>query len=199
MAPLYVVLDGPEAGCGTFRELDFLLKEKERMAKLELALLAGDESKRFLADLTDKLETMEDLVSRLEKAVSGASKAQKTEAAPAEEEPEEAETADAEDDEDFSAKPKPKKKAGKTFDDEDGEEAEPEPQPEEKPAKKAKAKKLTPDDVNDACRARAKAWGKNGVQKVRDILEKKFSTKSVLELEESQYGEVIEAMKVEEE
>lgn len=74
-------------------------------------------------------------------------------------------------------------------DDEDSDE-------EEKPAvKKGKVKKLTANDVNDACKSLASSiGGKKGREKVLSILKKKFKTESVSELKPEQYAKCIAAM-----
>lgn len=68
------------------------------------------------------------------------------------------------------------------------------------PAAKApakKAKKLTVDDVNDACKVRAAhTGGKEGRTEVLAILKKNFRTTSVSELKPEQYAAVIKAMEV---
>lgn len=152
------------------------------MAKLELALLVGEESKTFLANLTEVVERLE--------AVSS----QKL-----------AKTVDKEkDDEDDDFAPPAKKaamvKAVKQFDDEDddGEAGDGDTSDDEddftgKSSKKAK--KLTLEDVNDACKKRAaEIGGKEGRTQVLTILKKKFKTQSVSELKPDQYAAVIASM-----
>ncbi len=173
--------------------------------KLEMAILAGDESKSFLAGLTKQID-------RLEKAVQSLKSVKPTAVEPDEEEAEE------DDDEDFSAKPaKTGKKAAADFDDDEEEtveadedaeseeaeeDVETDDDEEEAPPAPAKAtrgrkpKKVTVDDVNDACKARARAGGKNGRAEVLAILKKKFKTESVSELEEDQWQPCIDAMMV---
>lgn len=105
------------------------------------------------------------------------------------------------DDEDFAPKAEGKKsKAAASFDDE-AEEAETDDDdadfttPAPKAEKKTKAKKLTIDDVNDACKARAaKTGGKAGRQEVLALLKKKFKTESVSDLKVEQYADAITAM-----
>jgi hypothetical protein len=67
-------------------------------------------------------------------------------------------------------------------------------------AKKAaaapKLKKVTIAEVNDACKARAKAGGKKGREQVLAILKKHFKTESVSEIKPELYGEVLQAMAV---
>lgn len=62
--------------------------------------------------------------------------------------------------------------------------------------KSAKAKKITIAQVNDACKARAKAGGKEGRAQVLSILKKHFKTQSVSEIKPELYAKVIQAMKV---
>jgi hypothetical protein len=167
---------------------------------MELQILVGAESKEWLKDA-------EALVNRLEKVLKAISTNSSLKGKDIEEEDEEADTAraDNEDDEDFAAPSK--KKAGKkakSFDDDEDDTAElkaaatddDEDEEFEKPTKK-KAKKLTVDDVNDACKERAadEGGGKEGRKVVLGILKKKFKVESVSELEETQYAAVISAMK----
>jgi len=57
-------------------------------------------------------------------------------------------------------------------------------------------KKITIDDVNDACRKLAlKIGGKPGREKVLGILQKKFKTKTVSALKPEQYADVLAALK----
>lgn len=149
------------------------------MAQLELSLLVGKESKQWLADVTALVDRLEKLTGKVAKSIDDDADEETTA------------TDDTDDDEDFA----PKKKAGvktKGFDDED----ETEDADEEEPVAKKKAKKISLDDVNDACKARAlETGGKEGRQEVLNILKKKFKVKSVTELEPEQYASVIAAMK----
>lgn len=151
------------------------------MAKLELALLVGADSKEFLAQLTDVVERLEAL--KLDGSIDR--KAQ-------------AEEIDEDQDEDFTPKTKAAKKAVKDFDeDEDLEAASSDETEDDFTDKKTtkKAKKLTVDDVNDACKARAaQTGGKEGRNEVLAILKKKFKTTSVSELKPEQYAAAISAM-----
>lgn len=178
------------------------------MARLELVLMAGAQSKEFLDDLTK-------LVTRLEKA-AGKKVSKATEA------DEDEETDEEEDDEALATKKKKKsKKTAKTSDDDEDEEGEEEDDEEEETEeeeedesdeekedadeeeeddeeesstkKKKKSKKLTVDDVNDACMAKAKEEDR---KVVLGILKKKFKVTSVTELKPDQYAAVIKAMKV---
>lgn len=162
------------------------------MAKLEISLLVGAESKEFLKKFAD-------LVERMEAAV--ATKATAPEYTTVEVEETE--------DEDVEVKPskkKPKAKPAVVEEAEDEEDAveeteaeeddESEEEEEEAPKAKPKKKKLTIDDVNDACKARAKG-GKR--KEVLNILKKQFKVESVSELDEDQYADVIAAMVIDDE
>ncbi len=164
--------------------------------KLELGIMAGAESKAWLADLTTQID-------RLEKLAGGLAPKGKAKAAPESESDDEDENDDEEEDEDFGSKKTKGKKAASSFDDDEESEEEEEEEEEEededeeeeedeKPAKKAK--KLTIDDVNDACKARAKGAGKKGRDEVLSILKKKFKVASVTELKPEQYAKAIAAM-----
>jgi hypothetical protein len=59
-----------------------------------------------------------------------------------------------------------------------------------------KAKKVTVSEVNDACKARARAGGKKGREQVLSILKKKFKTESITEIDPGDYAAVIEAMAI---
>jgi len=83
-----------------------------------------------------------------------------------------------------------------SFDDAAPEEEEEKPAPKKAAAKTAsngKAKKITLDDVNDACKAHAAAKGR---QATLAILQKKFKTQSVTALKPEQYEMAIAAMAV---
>lgn len=169
------------------------------MAKLEMEckVLAGAESKAFLADLTK-------IVERMERAAGVAGGKSSKVAAAAEEEEAPAETE--EEEEDFA--PKAKKAAAKptaSFEEEDEEPAAEEPAESEEeeeeadfttpPAKKAKAKKFTVNDVNAACKKRAtKTGGEKGRDEVLAILTKNFKTKSVSDLTPEQFQQCIKLM-----
>lgn len=104
-------------------------------------------------------------------------------------------TQDTTDDDDTDFMPKKKtaaQKAVASFDAEEVDEAI-----EEKPKTK-KAKKVTLDDVNDACKARAAAvGGKEGRAEVLSILKKQFKTSTVTDLKPENYQAVIDAMEIE--
>lgn len=149
--------------------------------KLEIGVIAGAESKQFLVDLTKQIDRLEKLSggkSLNEKALASAQ-------ADDEDEADAPEAADAEDEDDgFQAKPAKKKTA---LDEEEEDEAP-------APAPKKKAKKITLDDVNDACKARAKAGGKKGRAEVLAILKKKFKTETISDISDDKYQAVIDAM-----
>lgn len=164
--------------------------------RLELGIMAGAESKVWLADLTKQIDRLERLTSGKGLKADASEDADTDEA----EEVEAAETDDAE--EDFA--PKVKKAAKKTaaaFEEETEEAAEETEEEEESfvaPAKKAKkAAKVTLDDVNDACKARARAvGGKKGIEAVKAILLKKFKTDSITKIKEENYPAIVAAMAV---
>lgn len=165
------------------------------MAKLEVALLVGNESKQWLAEATRVVEKMEALLKQANNEGDD------------EPTPEES----------FDGTPLPTKKKVKvvplkakdvTFDDEwkdddaPEEVQDPSDEPEEDedfttpPPKKAKVKALTSEDVNEACKARAaRTGGKSGREEVLTILKKKFKTQSISDLKEDSYAAVIAAMK----
>jgi hypothetical protein len=62
--------------------------------------------------------------------------------------------------------------------------------------KAAKAKKVTIEEVNAACKARARAGGKDGRKQVLAILKKQFKTESITEIAQNEYANVIKAMAV---
>lgn len=170
------------------------------MAKLEIELLAGPETKAALCKL-------EALVERLEAAAC-----MNLPKAEFEDEKEEAEAED-QDDEDFTAaapaKKKGKKEKAKSFDDDEETEevvAEEEWEAEEdvpsslkktgETKVKTKAKKITLDDCNDAAKALASSiGGKPGREKVLALMKKHFGTQSVSELDDDQYEEFCSVMK----
>ena len=163
------------------------------MSKLEVALLVGAESKAFLASLTQQLDRMEKLTTGKKAAASI-------------DDEDDAPTETVDDDEDFAPPKKAAKgkKAAPAFDDDEEttaaavEAAEDDDEDFTAPPKKAaKPKKITIDQVNDACKARAmETGGKEGRAEVLAILKKKFKTTSVAELKPEQYPAVIAAMEV---
>lgn len=194
--------------------------------KLELAVMAGAESKQWLADLTKQLDRMEALLSKSERAsISGDYVLNPTVTADDDEDAEIAAVgalpADEDEDEDFAPKkPTATRRAPVKAFDEDEDETEETVEEDEsdededdtvelatptkaaaktaKAANKgAKPKKFTLDDVNDACKARATAaGGKKGRTEVLGILKKKFKTETVSSLKPEQYEACIQAMAV---
>ncbi len=175
--------------------------KEQSMAGLEIKVLAGAESKAFLVDLTKVVDRMERAAGIL---------AGKTEVAEVETD-DDVPAADEGDDDDFAVKPvkaavkgAAKKTAAAFEKDDTPAEAEAEEESDDftaTPAKAAKTKparvkKITLDDVNDACKARAKAGGKKGRAEVLAILKKNFKTESVSDLDEDQYSTCIELMEV---
>jgi hypothetical protein len=139
--------------------------------------------------------------------IKAAASRKNTDAAPVAEEVDE--TPEADEDEDFAPKKKTagKKAAAAAFDDDADEDtsgaiADDEEEDEgfmEAPAKKApakKAKKLTVDDVNDACKERAaRTGGKEGRAEVLALLKKNFKTASVSEVKPEDYEKLVKIMK----
>ncbi len=172
--------------------------EKRGNMKLELAILAGAESKAFLADLAKLVERMEKVVGGAPVKVANTSATVTTAA----------EVTD-EDDDDFAAPAKKsttKKAAAAAFDDDDDadtkevkavvvEDDDDTADFTTPPKKEKKAKKLTVDDCNDAAKARAgKTGGKEGRKQVLALMKKHFKTESVSELKPEQYEKFIEIM-----
>lgn len=178
------------------------------MARLELALLVGQESKKWLANF-------EALVKRLENATAGAT-SKKAKALDDDDEDSETEsesdddtetTTDEDDDSDDDVSVH--RRSAKGFDSEDDNEGESEDESEneesesdesedeeEKPVKKQANKKITIETVNDACKAKAaKIGGKEGRLAVLKVLKKKFKTETISDLKPDQYAAVIAAMK----
>lgn len=149
------------------------------MAKLEVALLIGAESKAWLADVTA-------LVERLEKATAG--KTTKLKGMTTEEEFEESK------DDEFSEEKTVVRANG--FDDEEESSDDDEEDFTKSATKSKKAKKLTLDDVNAACKERAasEGGGKAGREVVLGILKKKFKTTSITDLKPDSYALVISTM-----
>jgi len=167
------------------------------MSKLEIALLVGAESKSWLERLEKALAKLETLNGPVvsdddDEEDIKPTKGKKPKAFDDDDEEEAPEETESENDEDEEDKPvKGKGKKPKAFDDDDEEEED------IKPAKKGKAKKLTIDDCNDACKERAAAGGKKGRKEVLALLKENFGTESVSEIEESDYAELIRVMKEE--
>lgn len=182
--------------------------------KLELAILAGDESKKFLANLTKVVERMEAAVVKYnpKASVTATTTDEEEETADAsgteeftssrttraskrasqsfgDEYTEEGDAeANAEIEEELTPTRKTKGKKAASFDDETSTDVE-----EQAPAPKAKkAPKLTIKDVNAACLERA---GQTSRKEVLTLLQKKFGVKSVTELDPETYATVIKTMK----
>lgn len=181
------------------------------MAQLELKIMAGAESKAWLADLTK-------IVERMEKAMNGkvvtlptppvsddededfepkpAARATKLKTHAFDEDEDTGTTEEDEDDDvSFGTIKEPAKKTSKkvtaSFDDEDEGEEDEMPAPKAAKSKTTKPKKTTLDDVNDACIARATRGNR---AEVLGILKKKFKVKSVTDLEPEHYEAVVKAM-----
>lgn len=162
------------------------------MAKLEIesTILVGAESKAWLSDL-------ENLVTRMEK-VTGKTTTKKS----AKTDTDLDDTSldeDNDDGEDFTKSTKPKnsaKKASSFSDDSDEDDTDEKSEIEaaSMKGKRGRPKKITIDDVNDACKTRAEETSRKEVLK---ILKGQFDVTSVTDLEPKQYAEVIEAMQVE--
>lgn len=106
------------------------------------------------------------------------------------------EETDEDEDEDEDELPTTKKAASAPDDDDDEEETDDDDDQDsdddEKPAKKAKAKKITANDVLEACKTRAKrTGGKKGREEVLTILRKKFDVETVSELDETDYAKAL--------
>jgi len=155
------------------------------MAKLELALLVGEQSKGFLASLTQQIDRLEALAGKIGNGATGVT------------------AGDDSDEEELAPAPKKNtKKAAASFDEEDAEveteaAADDEDESFEAPPKKAaKAKKLTVEDVNAACKARA---ARTDFKSTKALLKKTFKVDSVQDLKPEQYAKVIAAMQEDEE
>lgn len=144
--------------------------------KLELALLAGAESKQFLVDFTKQIDRLEKLAGKGTVTMT----ARSATAAPVE-----TEYTDTDDDFDNAAKPEVETAA---TDDDDDDDFGTTPV---KAAPKAKAKKVTIDDVNNACKARAKGGRREEVLK---LLKKNFKTESIAQIPEKSWARAIELM-----
>ncbi len=181
---------------GTIRELEIIstngdTKEAKKM-KLELAIMAGAESKGWLVDLKTQLDRIEGMLGgktipeALGDTAEGGDFGDTAEVAT----------------DDFGT---PAEGAGSPAED------DPFSLPVEEPAKPAPAagkgvasgkgtgkpgrpKNPTQDDVNDACKAKAAALGKDGVKKVKAALKKNFGSESVTVIDPKQYAAVIALM-----
>lgn len=164
--------------------------------KLEMAMMAGPESKAFLVGLTQQIDRLEMLVGKVGKVGEKSATTNKPsedddveELAPSKKANAKASAFDDEEEyEDKEEKVPPKKVAKPSFDDEEEEEEAP------KKAQKAKAPKApTIDDVNDACKAYAQ---EHGVKATKAFLLKKFKTESVREIPAEKYGDAIKMLAV---
>jgi hypothetical protein len=132
--------------------------------------------------LKSSIHALEVQVTILKTLIGGGSKA-----AANEEEEEETEVAaastDDEEEEDLAPKKTAAKKKAANFGDDEEEE--------EVAAPAKKAKKITADQVNDACKAHA---AENGIKVTKALLMKKFKTMSITEIDPSKYADVIKAL-----
>ena len=154
------------------------------MPSLEVQFLVGAESKKWLSDFTE-------LVERLEKAAPKGAKGKTDAVAKSfnDDEDEEQTVTHRRTEESFDSDDEGNKQEASADEDEDTDFTA-------KPETKKKAKKLTVDDVNDACKARAAVTGgKEGRKEVLGILKKKFKVESVSDLKEDAYAACIAAMK----
>lgn len=184
--------------------------------RVDLGIMAGAESKKFLVELGTIVDRLERVARALRspEEIEAADKSDDADDTDSEEEEikpkrgrpaktkpkfEEEDDADSDDSEDAEEEEDDipvkasKKKAGKSaaFEDDDSEDdAEEE---DEKPApKKGRAKKVTLDNVNDACMERAEQTSR---KEVLALLQKNFDIeKSVTELEESDYADVVKLL-----
>lgn len=174
-------------------------EENSMKLEMEMKVLAGNDSKQFLVELTKQIDRLELLAGKLGK---GAAKK-----APGDDEDEEEARADAaddddDDDEEFAAKKPVKKKPAFEDDEEDDaddedDEDEEEDDEDDEPKAKTKGKKITADDCNDAAKARAASvGGKKGREEVLKLMKKHFGTESVSELKPDQYAKFIKVMEV---
>ena len=155
--------------------------------KLELSIMAGPQTKEFLNELAGLVERLEKAADIVELKVDGFKEAK----APLKTEPPAGANVEVEDDEEDFAPPNAAKKTA-SFDDDDEEDEAPPVEAPAKKAKKEKAKAVTLDDVNDACLERA---ARSNRAEVLGILKKHFKVKSVTDLDEADYAEVIKLLK----
>lgn len=194
--------------------------------KLEMAILAGPESKVFLVELTKQIDRMEKLTKGGKCTVSE-TKSEETD--------EDTDFGDNGNTDDFEENAEPAKrgrpkKAAASFDDEDGGDEEElaasaptkRGRPKKEAAsfddenetddeetdeistaslKKGKPKKITLDDLNDAAKERVKSLIENGStskearNKVVLLLQRKFKTDTLTEIEPADYAKAIEVLK----
>lgn len=173
------------------------------MAKLELALLVGADSKKWLADFNAALDRAEKLLPKFEQAEK--EMVEEDEGEEEEETPKKAKKAkkqpaltpddDDEEEDDLESEDEEKDDDSDGDDESDGDDDE-EPAP-KKSAKKGKVKEPTNDDCQDAAKALARAIGGSaGRKKVFAILKKKpFAVESVTELKPKHYAAFIAVTK----
>lgn len=152
--------------------------------KLELAILAGAESKAFLVDFKKQLDRMEKLTKKM-----GSTESEETE----EEENEEEET-------ELEASEESEETEESEESDEESEEETEESEEEEKPAKKATGK-ITTEQLNDACKARLqklikvkKMTSKKAFAEVKALLQKHFDTDSVAQIEKEDRAKALKLL-----
>lgn len=155
--------------------------------KLDLGIMAGPESKKFLVDLTKLIDRMEAAATKLKgkKTTAKAAREETEEEENEEEEAEETESEEAEESEEEEAA------------EEESEEEETEE--EEKPAK---AKKLSADSVNDAAKAlhshyvkKKKLDSKKAFAKVKALLSEEFGVESVSKLGKADWAQAVKVLK----
>lgn len=192
------------------------------MGKIDLALLVGEESKKWLARLEVQLDRLEQLSGKVSSILTKGKKVK---------DEEEEDDNGGEEEEEETVKPVKRGKKSldeddKEEDDEDDKEEDDEEEEEDddvekeeddeevsddeddsdddddddepKPMRKTKGKTPTIKDVNAACKARARVEtkkGKKGFNVVKKILLKKFKTASISEIDKSKFAAVIAVMK----
>lgn len=173
--------------------------------KLEIAMMAGAETKQFLANLTQQIDRLEALQAKivsgntpqadfgdsvLDATVYASRPLKKTnmieDSFLSDDQPEETNL----EDDSFEA-PKKQTRAKKTKPAETSFEDEEDALFEEPAPKSNKTKALTVKDVMDACKARATASNR---AEVLGILKRKFKVASINDLKPDQYGDVIKAL-----
>ncbi len=176
------------------------------MGKLELAILVGDESKKWLTNLTKQVDRLEELVGKLD--TTGVGEATEALAEDLEDDDDDEEAppkknkkkhieVDEDDDEDETDDSDDEKDSDESEEDsesqdEDDEESEEDEAPK---SKKGKVKKMTADDCQDAAKGLAASiGGADGRAKVKELLKKKFKVTSVSDLKPEQYAKFVEVM-----
>lgn len=179
--------------------------------RLEIAVLAGAESKAWLAGFTQQVDRLEKIAKKLGGAAPAETDADDDagddgeEAAPkksAKKAPAKKAAAKADDD-DFNDDAGDDGDAGDSDDfsddagggegdDDFGDDGDDEPAPKKAPAKKEKAPALKHKDVVAACK---EAAGRSNRATVLSMLKKKFKVSSTTDLKAEQYAEAIEELK----